>query len=157
MAFNLVLRLGGGVLGGNFFPPCFAPLTECVGGGGGGGACRVLPATGAPFPAFTSVFLSFSSCKESSNSNFLLGVWTPGFSITAATSTTLVILAVWDWESDIPSNLRATSPSLISSSRNQGTLDTRSTSRIVVSSAGSQCPVPDPPRMLRTLIISSRL
>jgi len=84
--FSFVLRLGG-VLGGNFFPPLLANN-----GGIGGGGCLLPILVG--LSVFTTISDSCLSCNTSSNSDFLLGVCTPGFSITAATSTTLIELAL---------------------------------------------------------------
>lgn len=90
--FNLVLRLGG-ALGGNFLPFSFIllPLTSTVGGMGGGAKRRL--ATCTPSFIFTTDCSPFLSLSVPSCSDFLLRVCTPGFSMTAATSTTLIELA----------------------------------------------------------------
>ena len=172
-AFNFVLRLGGGAFGGSFFwwlpLRCTTDVLGPIGNpwrcfGTSGRALLGLPADLAsisiPSSPRVAVWCAWGiSSMFGPNSVFRLGVFTPGFSVTPAT--TLTLLAVCDGDRLIPRSLRATSCSpdskTSSSCASHSTLATRSTNRTVVSSAGAKWALPAPLSILSTFNISSRL
>jgi hypothetical protein len=156
-------RRGGGALGGTFFAIPFN------GGAVTGFPCLCIGTAGNIFLARTAVsspllVASATPCSVPASVFARLGVRTPGFSITAATSLTLMLLSVCERDRLMPSFLRATSPSTGDVASRSGlascshvTCETLLTSRRVVSSAGAKCAFWEPRRSWSTRRISSLL
>lgn len=159
---------GGGSFGGSFFFPMSCSF-GCSNVGNGGTAigtpCRCFGTSGRERCAFR-VLLGFgtigglpavfkSGFSSVSGFCFRLGVVTPGFSVTSAT--TLTLLALCDLERLPRSSVCGDSGSISSPSASHGVFATRSTRRRVVGSGGVKWTLPEPRSISRRLSTWSRL